>query len=307
MEQAFAAQIAAFLNYASAERRFSAHTVDSYERALHKAEKCLKRETSLTSFSEVDEDAMRIILREFNFTLQDAERMAASSTAHDLYALSSFFKFLIKEGVMESNPVEAVAAPKVKRPLPRVLSNDEAQLLISACSTDKFGLRDRAAIELLYGAGLRVGELTALDLNQLDLPLKEVRVVGKGRKERCAPFGSCAQKALTDYLQVRHEFKPRPDCQAVFLNRFGRRISTRAIEQHLSALAVQCGITGQVTPHKLRHSFATEMLAGGADIRTVQELLGHSSLAATQIYTHVDLERLKQAYAQAHPRDHMED
>ncbi|MBO8415539.1 MAG: tyrosine-type recombinase/integrase, partial [Proteobacteria bacterium] len=302
----FDAEIGLFLNYLQHEKRCSEHTTASYSRVLTKARDCLLRETELVSFAEVGRPEMRILQREFNFN-DDIERLSDNSVAHDLYALSSLFKFMQRRELMEQNPIELIQVPKVRRPLPRVLSLPEIEKLIAAAPGDIFGVRDRAVIELLFSSGLRVSELVALDLSSIDFELEEVRVLGKGRKERVVPVGSYAQRALKEYLARRHELHPAEDCSAVFLNRFGRRITTRAIEQNLEKIAKAAGLSGTVSPHKLRHSFATELLAGGADIRAVQEMLGHSSLAATEIYTHVDAARLKKVYDSAHPRDQMAD
>lgn len=302
----FDAEIELFLNYLQHEKRCSEHTAASYSRVLYKARDSLLRETDLTSFTEVTRQEMRILQREFNFN-EEVQRLSDNSVAHDLYALSSLFKFMQRREMMEQNPIELIQVPKVKRPLPRVLSLSEIEKLIAAAPGDIFGVRDRAVIELLFSSGLRVSELVALDISSIDFELAEVRVMGKGRKERVVPVGSYAINALQDYLARRHELHPAADCQAVFLNRFGRRITTRAIEQNLEKIAKAAGLSGTVSPHKLRHSFATELLAGGADIRAVQEMLGHSSLAATEIYTHVDAARLKKVYDKSHPRDLMDD
>lgn len=301
----FAAEAAEFLQYLSAQRRLSAHSIASYSRVLTQAQSVLERETELTSFCAVDGSAIRTLQRAFNFDAA-AKRRSPNSVAHDLYALSALFKYLIKQGRMELNPVTLIKVPKVKRPLPRVFSAQEVDALLSPKDNAPAALRDIAAAELLYASGLRVGELCALNLSDLDFKCQEVRVWGKGGKERVVPFGKSAAVALQAYLAVRAAFKPAAECPALFLNQRGGRLTTRGMEQRLTALAAAQGISG-LTPHKLRHSFATELLGGGADIRSVQELLGHSSLAATQIYTHVDLARLRRVYAKAHPRDHMED
>lgn len=304
-ETGFARETADFIKYLSVEKRCSRHTAASYLRVLKKAAALLEQECSLTSFTQVGRQEIRLLQRDFNFD-DKAARLSGNSVAHDLYALSSLFHFLQRRGLLESNPIELIRVPRVKRPLPRVLSAGEIEKLIAAAGPDIFGVRDRAAVELLFSSGLRVSELVSLDIESLDLNLHEVRVMGKGGKERVVPVGSCAVEALSYYLSRRHELKPLPSCRALLLNRFGRRISTRAVEQNLDKLAKAAGLSGTVSPHKLRHSFATELLAGGADIRSVQEMLGHSSLAATQIYTHIDAARLKQVYNDTHPRDHIQ-
>lgn len=298
----FSQETADFIKYISVEKRCSPHTAASYLRVLKKAAAVLERECELTSFTKVGRREIRLLQRDFNFD-PNVEKLSDNSVAHDLYALSSLFHFLQRQGLMESNPIELIRVPRVKRPLPRVLSAAEIEKLIAAAGNDIFGVRDRAAVELMFSSGLRVSELVSLDIESLDLDMREVRVMGKGGKERVVPMGSYAVEALQYYLSRRHELKPLPECRALLLNRFGRRITTRAVEQNLEKLARAAGLSGAVSPHKLRHSFATELLAGGADIRSVQEMLGHSSLAATQIYTHIDAARLKQVYNDTHPRD----
>ncbi len=297
-----------FLNYLSTQRRVSPHTVESYSRVLHKAARALEQECSLNSFTKITAEGMRVLRRELNFGTE-ADLLSGNSVAHDLYALSSFFKYLVRQDRMDSNPALLSKAPKVKRPLPRVLSAAEIELLLDAIvGEDRGAQRDRAMVELLYASGLRVSELVALNLADLDCERMEVRVLGKGGKERVVPFGTNARRALQQYLASgRKDFAPPPGESAVFLNRFGGRLTTRAVQIMLEKLAEKSGLYGQVSPHKLRHSFATEILGGGADIRLVQELLGHASLAATQIYTHIDMDRLRAAYAKAHPRDSMSD
>lgn len=301
----FATEQADFIHYLQVERRLSPHTVSSYARVLTRAALILAKETTLTSFAAVDADAMRLLQRAFNFT-PEVERRSSRSVAHDLYALSALFKFLLRTDKMQVNPITFIKVPKVKAPLPRVFSAREVTTMLEQKGDSPAKLRDLAAAELFYASGLRVAELCSLDLKDLNFPQSEVRVTGKGNKERLVPFGSFAAKALQAYLQVRACFKPDPDCEALFLNRLGKRITTRGMELRMQALAQDAGLSG-MTPHKLRHSFATEILSGGADIRSVQELLGHSSLAATQVYTHVNLERLRRVYAKAHPRDKMQE
>ena len=218
-----------------------------------------------------------------------------------LYALSSFFRFLVKKGVLKDNPTKLIKVPKVKRLLPDTLTLNELNTLLDYTPQNLKELRDNTIAELLFSSGLRVSELVDLDLNSIDFTTNEVRVLGKGSKERVVPVTKIAVEKIKRYLELRHEFNPDIDEKALFLNRFGRRLTSRAIQQNLDELAKKSGIMTHLNPHKLRHSFATGLLQGGADLRSVQEMLGHSSLAATQIYTHLDFEHLKKVYLDAHP------
>lgn len=229
---------------------------------------------------------------------------ARSTIARRLACLRSFFRFCKREGLCEANPAKPLRTPRAGRKLPHFLTTDEVGRLLSAPSVTKNdGLRDRAILETMYSAGLRVAEVVALDTDHWDRDSGILRVHGKGRKERIAPVGSYATKALDFWMEVR---KPDPhgkreQIDAIFLNRFGRRLTTRSIGRMLEKYILASGLSRQTSPHTLRHSFATHLLDGGADLRSVQELLGHKSLTTTQIYTHVSTRRLRETYEQAHP------
>jgi integrase/recombinase XerC len=219
--------------------------------------------------------------------------LAKSSVARYVAAVRSFTRFLAREGAIESDPARALRSPSPRRPLPLHLGEDEVSRLIDAAT----GERDRAILETLYGGGLRVSELVGLDRD--DVRDAVARVRGKGRKERLAPLGRAAAAAIDAYLAAR----PRPaDPRPLFLNAQGRRLSDRSVHRLLKACALRAGLDPRTKPHTLRHSFATHLLDRGADLREVQELLGHASIATTQIYTHVSMERLRKVYERAHPR-----
>ncbi|MEX1223304.1 MAG: tyrosine recombinase XerC [Pirellulales bacterium] len=225
-----------------------------------------------------------------------------STIARRLASLRSFFKFGMREGWVDANPAKPLRNPRKGRTLPHFLSSKELNSLLTAPPREEpLGLRDRAILETLYSAGLRVSELVAINDEDLDLEAGVVRVRGKGRKERFAPIGSYAGRALQRWLarrETNETVSPRP----VFVNKFGNRITTRSVARMLEKYLKETGLDARTTPHTLRHSFATHLLDGGADIRSVQELLGHKSLVTTQIYTHVSTAGLREAYERAHPR-----
>ncbi|MEE2776103.1 MAG: tyrosine recombinase XerC [Acidobacteriota bacterium] len=224
-----------------------------------------------------------------------------------LSAVRSFFRFVCREGQLEMNPAQAVATPKADHHLPRHLRPREIELLLDAPRGDTpLSRRDRAILELLYASGLRVGELVSLDWRDVDLTGRVLRVVGKGGKERMVPFGKPAQQALrkwlTDWPALRAKAAAAGDEEPIFLNRSGGRLTDRSVRRILDRYVKQTALAGSIHPHTLRHTFATHLLEQGADLRTIQELLGHSSLGTTQKYTHLELDRLLQVYRSSHPR-----
>ncbi|TDA67217.1 MAG: site-specific tyrosine recombinase XerD [Clostridia bacterium] len=231
------------------------------------------------------------------------KRLARTTIARKVSALRTYFKFLVRAGWLRENPVGVLHSPRLPRHLPVMLRYEQVEALLAAPRVDTpVGLRDRAILELLYGSGLRVSELTGLGLGDVDLSGRCLRVLGKGQRERLAPLGSVASGWLERYLQNR----PRPhrpeEAGYVFLSARGRRLSRRAVYALVSRYAREAGLAPGVGPHTLRHCFASHLLEGGADLRSVQELLGHARLSTTQIYTHVTGWRLKEVYERAHPR-----
>ena len=290
-----------FIEYLRVERNASPLTLKSYEEDLI---------ALVLYLEEVEGRSVKIFevttldLRGFIAELQQAG-YAKATISRKLACLRSFFRFAVREGWVEANVAKPLRNPRTGRKLPHFLSAEEiAKLLESPPSSMASGLRDRAILETMYSSGLRVSELVGLSLEDIDFPGGLIRVRGKGRKERLSPLGSYAQKALKKWLTKR---KPDPkgsknDTQAVFLNRFGRRLTSRSVGRMLEKCLKQCGLDQRTSPHTLRHSFATHLLDRGADIRSVQELLGHKSLITTQIYTHVSTTRLREVYETAHPR-----
>lgn len=289
-----------FLNYLKVERNASALTIKSYADDLtHLGEFFQEQNGRIPVPADVDVSQLRsyvAYLHECGY--------AQATVARRLACLRSFFRYCNREGICDKNPARPLRTPRAGRKLPHFLTTDEVgQLLIAPPGNVNDGIRDRAILETMYSAGLRVAEVVALSLKDLDRAQGILRVLGKGRKERVAPVGSFALKALAQWLEVR---KPdskadASDQEALFLNRFGRRLTTRSIGRMLEKHIATAGLAKQTSPHTLRHSFATHLLDGGADLRSVQELLGHKSLTTTQIYTHVSTRRLREAYEAAHP------
>lgn len=229
---------------------------------------------------------------------------AKTTIARRLACLRSFFRYCAREKLVTSNPAKALRTPRTGRKLPSFLTTQQTVKLIEAPPTDEpAGLRDRAMLETMYSAGLRVAELVGLNLSDWDQDANVLRVRGKGRKERIAPVGRHASTALHEWLAVREvaEDAGPEDREAVFLNRFGKRLTTRSVGRMLEKYVKANGLDSKTSPHSLRHTFATHMLDGGADLRSVQELLGHKSLTTTQIYTHVSTQRMRETYDKAHP------
>src|SRR5919202_1884762 len=248
-----------------------------------------------------------ITIREWLSQLHTA-RKQKSSIARKLAALRTFFQFLVREGVVEMNPAKLVATPRLEKKLPNHLSIEDAIRFIETPDTETdLGKRDRAILEMLYGTGVRVSELVKLNLGDIDFKEKLVRVTGKRRKQRIVPFGDPALHALLNYMTVRNSFLQNAppderDTQAVFLNYQGTRITTRSVGRMVDKYITQCAGIHNISPHALRHSFATHLLDSGADLRDIQELLGHARLSTTQIYTHVSMEKLIEMYDKTHPK-----
>ncbi len=292
--------IQAFLNYLRIERNASDLTVKSYADDLAHISEFFQEQTGSLPEPRQIEVA---ILRSYVSYLHECG-YARTTVARRLACLRSFFRYCNREGICETNPAKPLRTPRAGRKLPHFLTTDQVgALLIAPPANLPAGLRDRAILETMYSAGLRVSELVGLSVSDWDRSAGILRVMGKGRKERLAPVGSYATKALDHWMTVREPDPKAPEKQraAIFLNRFGRRLTTRSIGRMLETHIQTAGLTQQTTPHTLRHSFATHLLDGGADLRSVQELLGHKSLTTTQIYTHVSTRRLRETYEKAHP------
>ena len=287
------------------ERNMSPHTLRNYESDLAQFREFLfKIEKRELSPGEID----RLTIREWMAAL-DAAGTKKATRARKLASLRTFFQFLIREGRLETNPAKLVATPRIERKLPKHLSIDDAvRLLESPDINTHLGRRDRAILEFLYATGIRVSELVGIDLGDLDLRERMVRVIGKRKKERVVPFHEHALQALLHYLnETRQVFlnecpPAERDERAVFLHRRGGRITTRSVGRLLDKYIRQCADIHNISPHGLRHTFATHLLDQGADLRDIQELLGHARLSTTQIYTQVSMEKMIEVYDKAHPK-----
>jgi integrase/recombinase XerC len=292
-------EIGDFLDYLTYERNVSINTVGAYRDDLE----------SFTSFLCIDYFTMardQIDLRRIDhlairsyLAFLARKKLSRSSIARHLSALRSFFKYLMREEVVPANPARSVATPRREKHLPAVLQTSDVAVLLEAPDLSApLGIRDRAWLELMYASGLRISELVGIDLDDIELRARLVKVRGKGAKERIVPFGSKAQEAIRAYLAVR----AAPEEDALFVNYRGERITARSVRRLFNGYVRDVSLRAGVSPHTLRHSFATHLLNAGADLRAIQELLGHASLSTTQKYTHLNDWQLIEVYKKAHPR-----
>jgi integrase/recombinase XerD len=304
VEDALARQISRLLDFLTVERGLSKNTLEAYRRDLMRYAAYL-RASGITDGTRAEENTIAGFVGDLSGTeFAEGKRYMASSVARALAAVRTFHMFLLREGDTDVNPAQGVSRPKVPRNLPRPLALAEVESMLAAPGEgDVVGLRDRAILETLYGAGVRISELVGLDVDDVDLEEGSVRVFGKGSKERLVPLGRFAVQALHGYLtRARPSMARTGSGAAMFLNQRGGRLTRQGAAKILSQAARRAGVKKRVTPHTLRHSFATHLLEGGADVRVVQELLGHATLTTTQIYTLVTGDRLREEYFSAHPR-----
>ena len=328
-----------FLNYLNFEKRFSEHTAKCYGADMRQFAEFLigssdvsgpsaepislppiKSEegvsgTALATQTKpkidqllllVQTDAVRAYLAYLN-----GKQYSKTTIARKLATLRSFYKFLVKRNQLSSNPVIAVRTPKQEKKLPRFLEYEQVKELLETPPVDNWlGARDRAIMETLYSTGIRVSELVALNMDDIDFLGEVIHIRGKGKKERIAPIGSSALQVIQHYMEFRNkraQSNSNFDSKVLFVNKHGRRLSTRSVRRKMDKYLRMAGLDPSISPHTLRHSFATHMLNNGADLRSVQELLGHQSLSTTQIYTHLTTRKLKEVYESAHPRDSEDD
>jgi tyrosine recombinase XerC len=285
-----------FLEYLKSEKNFSLNTINSYKRDIQQFFSYLEEKSlELESVSVKELRNYLAYLKEIN---------SRSSIARKISSLRSFFKFLVKKHNFFSNPAKVLFSPKLEKKLPIFLDKTEIiELIESPDPNTPLGKRDRAILEVLYATGIRVSEIVNLNIWDIDLNSEEIKVVGKGAKERIVILGEKAREALKIYIrEARPELLKGKEEEALFVNKSGTRLTVRSIQRMVDKYIKILGSRKKVTPHSIRHTFATHLLEGGADLRSVQELLGHSSLSTTQIYTHLTKERLKKIYDQTHPR-----
>jgi len=292
-----------FLNYLAVEKGFSRNTIEAYENDLTQLVGFLEEAAeggTIPPWSAFDRQSILSYL-----TNLKERRYAATTVARKLAAIKSFFGFLVAEGLIKDNPTRDVPSPRVGKSLPKPISITQARQLLK--ETEKRATpeakRDKAMLQLLYASGMRVSELVSLNLNDVDTEGGYVRCFGKGGKERLIPIHSQAVAALKDYMSQGHpRLKPGEGEKALFLNRRGERLTRQGLWQIIKGYAKAAKLGVEITPHTLRHSFATHMLSGGADLRSVQELLGHANISTTQVYTHLTTEHIRRAYEKSHPR-----
>ncbi|NNJ91821.1 MAG: tyrosine recombinase XerC [Gammaproteobacteria bacterium] len=284
-----------FISHLFQEKQLSAHTRDNYERDLSRFQQWLE-ENAVSQWRNVKQHHVRQFV-----AFRHRKGLAAKSLQRLLSSIRSFYKYLLREQLAEENPGIGVRAPKVKRKLPSTMNVDEVSQLLKPDSNDPLDIRDLAIMELFYSSGLRLSELLSLNLEDFPVDVEELTVVGKGSKTRIVPVGQFARDAVARWMEVRTTLANK-DEPALFVSKRGSRISSRSIQQRLSQQAIKKSSNQHLHPHKLRHSFASHILESSGDLRSVQELLGHANISTTQIYTHLDFQRLAQVYDAAHPR-----
>ncbi len=323
-----------FLDYLKFERRFSEHTAKCYGADLAQFGEFLKtapastvQHTDTVSLGHHDGETghgvavatqVRVEVDQLLFSVQtdsvraylahlNEKEYSKATIARKLATLRSFYKFLVKRNHVTASPVLSIRTPKQEKKLPRFLEYEEVKRLLNTPPTNTWlGARDRAILETLYSTGIRVSELVALNMDDVDFLGEVVHVRGKGKKERIAPIGSSALQVIQHYMEYRNKRAQNNgnfDTRVLFVNKHGRRLSTRSVRRKMDKYLKMAGLDPAISPHTLRHSFATHMLNNGADLRSVQELLGHQSLSTTQVYTHLSTTRLKEVYDHAHPRN----
>jgi integrase/recombinase XerC len=318
-----------FLSYLKFEKHFSGHTAKCYGADLEQYATFLvgpsddsnsdanwTDQSGATATAVQTESATKLesqilsadanVLRSYLANLAE-KQYSKSTTARKIATLRSFYKFLVKRNYVESNPVTSIKTPKQEKKLPKFLEYEEVQKLLNTPPVNTWlGARDRAILEVLYSTGMRVSEIVSLNMDDVDFLGEVIHILGKGKKERISPIGTSALQSIQNYIEFRNKRMQNNsnfDPKVLFANKHGQRLSTRSVRRKMDKYLLEAGLDPSISPHTLRHSFATHMLNNGADLRSVQELLGHQSLSTTQIYTHVTTSQIKEIYENAHPRD----
>ncbi len=288
-------QIGRFLNYLLIDKKYSNNTILTYEDDLNTFLSFCKEEK--LELNEIEKEDLKNYLVYLKKHYQNEKTIS-----HHITSLRSFYKFLLMEKILTKNPISGIELPKLKKTLPHVLSEEEVNQLLDIQITDKYSARNKAMLELMYATGLRVSELINVKITDFDMEMALLRTMGKGRKERILPVGEYAMTAIQIYLQhYRDSFCIKGPKEYLFLNNHGNKMTRVGFFKNLKKLAKEKGIKTEFSPHTLRHSFATHLLNYGADLRSIQELLGHSSISTTQIYTHVSNEKIRKNYEEYHP------
>jgi site-specific recombinase XerD len=296
-------EIDQFLSYLGDYKNFSLHTLRNYKADLMQFKEYLEKVH--ISLKEVKYKHLRRYLAYLFLrgpSQSKKESYSKRSIARKVASLRSFFHYLSQEGILDGNPALFLTSPKIERKLPKILREELLAFLLSLPDDSFFGRRDRAILETLYGCGLRVSELVSLNVGSFVPQKSEIRVMGKGRKERIVPVNEEACGAILEYLEKRAQFLKGKEKKALFLNRFGDRLTDRGVRKILQKYLKKIGIRWGISPHTLRHTLATHLLEGGADLRVVQEILGHTSLSATEVYLHLEKNKLQEVYRKAFPR-----
>ena len=288
-----------FLDYIKVERGLSLNTIESYQRDLNKYFRFLRQKYPNQDFLVLGKSAVLSYLVKLH-----QEKLSGKSIARNLVTIRVFYKFLILHNFINENPAHDIDSPKTWRTLPKVLTLDEVdQLLGQTDLSTKQGIRDRAIMELLYASGLRISELTSLKTQDIQFDMGYLKVLGKGAKERIVPFGDASKSMMQRYLdEVRQGWDPQHQVPIFFLSRQRKKLTRQSVWLMIKKYAMKAALSKNISPHILRHSFATHLLERGADLRAVQMMLGHADISTTQIYTHVDKERLREVYKKFHPR-----
>jgi len=292
-------QLKDFIHFLVVEKGLASNTVVSYERDL---KSYLLYVSKVEEISSLDAVSRSTIIQFLKFLTENGK--SSKTIARHIASIRSFHQFLLREKVTTQDPTVHIDRPKQEQKLPQVMSVEEVQALLDSPDTSKvFGMRDKAMLELLYATGMRVSELISLNVSDVHLTMGFVRCVGKGNKERIIPLGTMAQNAITTYIEEsRSQLLKKKTTDALFVNLYGNRLTRQGFWKILKKLTKEAGIEKELTPHTLRHSFATHLLENGADLRAVQEMLGHADISTTQIYTHVTKTRMKDVYSMFHPR-----
>ncbi len=280
-----------FCTYLLIDKNYSQNTIDSYRRDITMFDKFAKK-----SIKNIDTNIIKDYLKYLKENNHN-ER----SIARNISSLRSFYKFLIINNYVDISPMESITTLKMSKKLPNVLSIEEVNKILDIKITDNYSIRNKAMLELMYASGLRVSELINLKTYDIDINEDIVRTIGKGSKERIIPIGDYAKEAIINYLSIRHTFLKKEINDYLFLNNHGKKMTRQGFFKIIKSIAKEKGIKKELSPHTLRHSFATHMINNGADLRTIQELLGHSDISTTQIYTHISTEKLKNTFENFHP------